>query len=138
MTNFNRKNPFKVPKGYFEELEKQLLKNKEGALKKSHFQVTKDYFDSLEKDVLASVRNLNNPPKRSFKSSVIYLVGIAASLVFIFSFFQTRNYENITPDEQAFNDYLEIYYSENLDSYEMLSMLEDNEIDIEFEFLNKP
>ena len=32
-------------------------------------------------------------------------------------------------EDQAFNNYLESYYIEDLDSYEMLSMIEDSEIE---------
>ena len=32
-------------------------------------------------------------------------------------------------EDQAFNNYLESYYLEDLDSYEMLSMIEDSEIE---------
>jgi hypothetical protein len=49
--------------------------------------------------------------------------------------------ENLQPtiEEQALNDFVENYYLENMDSYEILSMIEDNEIETDFEnLLTKP
>jgi len=44
-----------------------------------------------------------------------------------------------TIEEQALNDFVENYYLENMDSYEILSMIEDNEIETDFEnLLTKP
>jgi len=36
------------------------------------------------------------------------------------------------------NDFIESYYLEDFDSYEMLSMMEDNEIESPFDQITKP
>ena len=127
MTNFNKSNPFKIPKNYFQELEYLLIEKTKTTSVKNNLSTPKDYFNTLEKEILKEIY----PEKKSLfnvKRIIISLTGIAASflILFIFNTFETP--KTITED-QAFNDYLESYYLENLDSYEMLSMIEDSEIE---------
>ena len=127
MTNFNKSNPFKIPKNYFQELEYLLIEKTKTTSVKNNLSTPKDYFNILEKEILIKIY----PEKKSLfnvKRIIISLTGIAASflILFIFNTFETP--KTITED-QAFNDYLESYYLENLDSYEMLSMIEDSEIE---------
>ena len=127
MTDFNKSNPFKIPKNYFQELEYLLIEKTKTTSVKNNLSTPKDYFNILEKEILIKIY----PEKKSLfnvKRIIISLTGIAASflILFIFNTFETP--KTITED-QAFNDYLESYYLENLDSYEMLSMIEDSEIE---------
>jgi len=127
MTDFNKSNPFKIPKNYFQELEYLLIEKTKTTSVKNNLSTPKDYFNTLEKEILKEIY----PEKKSLfnvKRIIISLTGIAASflILFIFNTFETP--KTITED-QAFNDYLESYYLENLDSYEMLSMIEDSEIE---------
>ena len=127
MTNFNKSNPFKIPKNYFQELEYLLIEKTKTTSVKNNLSTPKDYFNILEKEILIKIY----PEKKSLfnvKRIIISLTGIAASflILFIFNTFETS--KTITED-QAFNDYLESYYLEDLDSYEMLSMIEDSEIE---------
>ena len=127
MTDFNKSNPFKIPKNYFQELEYLLIEKTKTTSVKNNLSTPKDYFKTLEKEILKEIY----PEKKSLfnvKRIIISLTGIAASflILFIFNTFETP--KTITED-QAFNDYLESYYLENLDSYEMLSMIEDSEIE---------
>ena len=127
MTDFNKSNPFKIPKNYFQELEYLLIEKTKTTSVKNDLSTPKDYFNTLEKEILKEIY----PEKKSLfnvKRIIISLTGIAASflILFIFNTFETP--KTITED-QAFNDYLESYYLEDLDSYEMLSMIEDSEIE---------
>lgn len=127
MTDFNKSNPFKIPKNYFQELEYLLIEKTKTTSVKNNLSTPKDYFNTLEKEILKEIY----PEKKSLfnvKRIIISLTGIAASflILFIFNTFETP--KTITED-QAFNDYLESYYLEDLDSYEMLSMIEDSEIE---------
>lgn len=127
MTDFNKSNPFKIPKNYFQELEYLLIEKTKTTSVKNNLSTPKDYFNILEKEILIKIY----PEKKSLfnvKRIIISLTGIAASflILFIFNTFETP--KTITED-QAFNDYLESYYLEDLDSYEMLSMIEDSEIE---------
>jgi hypothetical protein len=127
MTNFNKNNPFKIPENYLQELEYLLIENTKNKSVKNNLSTPKDYFNTLEKEILKEVY----PEKKSLsnvRKIIISLTGIAASLsiLFILNTFETP--KKITED-QAFNDYLESYYLEDLDSYEMLSMIENSEIE---------
>ena len=127
MTDFNKNNPFKIPENYFQELEYLLIENTKNTSVKNNLSTPKDYFNTLEKEILKEIY----PEKKSLsnvRKIIISLTSIAASLsiLFILNTFETP--KKITED-QAFNDYLESYYLEDLDSYEMLSMIENSEIE---------
>ena len=127
MTNFNKNNPFKIPENYFQELEYLLIENTKNTSVKNNLSTPKDYFNTLEKEILKEVY----PEKKSlsnFRKIIISLTGIAASLSILFILNTFEAPKKITED-QAFNDYLESYYLEDLDSYEMLSMIENSEIE---------
>ena len=81
----------------------------------------------LEKKILKEIY----PEKKSLfttKKLIISITSIAASLTILFILNTFETPQTLTQD-QAFNDYLESYYIEEFDSYEMLSMLEDTEIE---------
>ena len=123
MTDFKPKKLFKIPENYFNELEDLLLKNTQYASKVQGFKIPKNYFKTLEEIVL----------KKTVKSSYSYrsklilsLTSIAATLALFLMLPNTENTETLIED-QAFNDYIESYYLEDMDGYEILSMLENNE-----------
>ena len=139
MTNFNRKNYFRVPTGYFEKLEQQLIRNIKNNSNKLDFKVPSGYFDELEDEVIKKVNTIIKPKYSERKSSIYYyFAGIAASLILVFSLIQYQQNSVIVIEDQALNDYIENYYMDNLDSYEMLSMMEETEIEILSDFSNKP
>lgn len=139
MTNFNRKNYFKVPKGYFEKLEKRLIRNSKSSSNKLDFNVPSGYFDTLEEAVVRKARSLTPPKTQERKATALYyFAGIAASLTLVFNLIQYQQNQVIEIEDQALNDYIESYYMDNLDSYEMLSMMEDAEIELLSDFSNKP
>ena len=124
MTDFNKNNPFNIPKKYFQELEYLLTENTNV---KNNLCTPKDYFNSLEEEILKEIY----PEKKSLsniRKITISITSIAASFLILFVF-NTFEAPKTTTEDQAFNDYLESYYLEDLDSYEMLSMIEDSEIE---------
>ena len=124
MTDFNKNNPFKIPKKYFQELEYLITEN---TSVKNNLSTPKDYFNSLEEEILKEIY----PEKKSLsnvRKITISITSIAASFLILFVFNTFEAPKTMTED-QAFNDYLESYYLEDLDSYEMLSMIEDSEIE---------
>ena len=127
MTNFNKNNPFRIPENYFQELEYLLIENTKNTSVKNNLSTPKDYFNTLEKEIIKEIY----PAKKSLsnvRKITISLTGIAASLSILFILNTFEAPKKITED-QAFNDYLESYYLEDLDSYEMLSMIENSEIE---------
>ena len=127
MTDFNKNNPFKIPENYFQELEYLLIENTKNTSVKNNLSTPKDYFNTLEKEILKEVY----PEKKSLsnvRKIIISFTSIAASLSILFILNTFEAPKKITED-QAFNDYLESYYLEDLDSYEMLSMIENSEIE---------
>jgi len=127
MTNFNKNNPFKIPENYFQEPEYLLIENTKNTSVKNNLSIPKDYFNTLEKEILKEIY----PEKKSLsnvRKIIISFTSIAASLSILFILNTFEVPKKITED-QAFNDYLESYYLEDLDSYEMLSMIENSEIE---------
>ena len=127
MTDFNKNNPFKIPENYFQELEYLLIENTKTTSVKNNLSTPKDYFNTLEKEILKKIY----PEKKSLsnvRKIIISFTSIAASLSILFILNTFEAPKKITED-QAFNDYLESYYLEDLDSYEMLSMIENSEIE---------
>ena len=127
MTDFNKKNPFKIPENYFQELEYLLTENTENINVKNNLSTPKGYFNLLEEEILKEIY----PEKKSLsnvRKITISIISIAASFLILFVFNTFEAPKTMTED-QAFNDYLESYYLEDLDSYEMLSMIEDSEIE---------
>ena len=127
MTDFKKNNPFKIPENYFQKLEYLLIENTKNTSVKNNLSIPKDYFNTLEKEILKEIY----PEKKSLsnvREIIISLTSIAASLSILFILNTFEAPKKITED-QAFNDYLESYYLEDLDSYEMLSMIENSEIE---------
>ena len=127
MTNFNKQKLFKIPGNYFQELEHSLIENAKAIKVEKSLSTPKDYFNTLEKEILKKIY----PEKKSLfsiRKITISFTSIAASLLILFILNPFKAPKTLTED-QAFNNYLESYYLEDLDSYEMLSMIEDSEIE---------
>ena len=63
MTDFNKNNPFKIPKKYFQELEYLLTENTNV---KNNLSTPKDYFNTLEEEILKEFFLLKSVIKFSF------------------------------------------------------------------------
>ena len=137
MTDFKRHNPFKVPKGYFEKLEEELCNSEDSISKLNPFSTPENYFEDLEKKILQEVVTSSPTSKRSSNNLIYGFIASAAAILLLIGLFeQTATVE--IEKEQALNDFIESYYLEDFDSYEMLSMMEDNEIESPFDQITKP
>ena len=54
---------------------------------------------------------------------------LAASLAIILTIFTKKKSLFVEINDQVFEEYNETYYLDNMDSFDILSMLEDNEIE---------
>ena len=55
MTDFNKKNLFKIPENYFQELEHSLIENAKAIKVEKSLSTPKDYFNTLEKEILKKI-----------------------------------------------------------------------------------
>lgn len=127
MTDFNKKNLFKIPGNYFQELEHSLIENAKAIKVEKSLSTPKNYFNTLEKEILKKTYP-EKKPLYNVRRITISFISIAASFLILFILNPFEATKTMTED-QAFNNYLESYYLEDLDSYEMLSMIEDSEIE---------
>ena len=127
MTDFNKKNLFNIPENYFQELEHSLIENAKAIKVEKSLSTPKNYFNTLEKEILKKTYP-EKKPLFNVRRITISFISIAASFLILFILNPFEATKTMTED-QAFNNYLESYYLEDLDSYEMLSMIEDSEIE---------
>ena len=127
MTDFNKRNLFKIPGNYFQELEHSLIENAKAIKVEKSLSTPKNYFNTLEKEILKKTYP-EKKPLYNVRRITISFISIAASFLILFILNPFEATKTMTED-QAFNNYLESYYLEDLDSYEMLSMIEDSEIE---------
>ena len=142
MMKIKNRNPFKVPKGYFNSLEKSLLKKTQVNFNAGGFKIPKNYFNELEKEIFKKtikISKLNN--SKILKRALLTFSGIAASIIM---FYIITNPYSVTPksyaiqDKEVFEDFIENYYLEDFESYEIFSMLDENEIRATFVYSSKP
>ena len=127
MTDFNKRNLFKIPGNYFQELEHSLIENAKAIKVEKSLSTPKNYFNTLEKEILKKTYP-EKKPLYNVRRITISFISIAASFLILFILNPFEATKTMTED-QAFNNYLESYYLEDLDSYEILSMIEDSEIE---------
>ena len=125
MINLRQKNPFKIPERYFDELEDQICNSEDLISKLNPFSSPEDYFENLESSVLKTIKISNLSNKKTSKNLILQFTSLAAAILLIASIFQISTTEKIKKD-QALNDFIENYYLEDFDSYEMLTMMEEN------------
>ena len=135
MIDFNTKNPFNIPENYFEELENTLLNTPKTSSKNPGFKTPKGYFKTLENALVEK----NTKPSLNFPRKLIVAVTSIAAIMLLMLNLPPKENSQPTIEEQALNDFVESYYFEKVDSYEILSMIEDNEIETDFEnLITKP
>ena len=137
-----KRNPFKVPKGYFNSLEKSLLKKTQVDFNASGYKTPNNYFNELEKEIFKKtlkISKLNN--SKILKNTLLTFSGIAVSIIM---FYITITPYSVPPksyaiqDKEVFEDFIETYYLEDFESYEIFSLLEENEIQTTFVYSSKP
>lgn len=126
MTN-KRKNPFKLPKGYFSFLEKEVLIKTKTNFSGYGFKTSKSYFKNLEEDIIEKTIGKNNFYKRRNNNYLLSSIFIAASIFLYYSL--SISSETLIKKENkiSFDDYIENYYINDLNSYEIISMLDEDE-----------
>jgi len=136
MNEFKNDNPFKIPEGYFEKLEEQLCNTEDTVSKLNPFSTPIDYFEKLEGAILETTAS-EKVFKFNTRKIFITLTSTAAAVLLVLGIFQ--QFPSQEPDqEQALNEFIENYYLEDFDSYEMLSMMEDNEIELNLDQITNP
>ena len=133
MTDFKQNNSFKVPKGYFDHLEEQLCNQEDSISKLNPFSTPENYFEALEQGLTEKFAPSATTLKRKSRSRTRWsFVATAAAILLLVGLYELPAPVEVEK-EQALNDFIENYYLEDFDSYEMLSMMEDNELEIPFE-----
>lgn len=132
--------PFKVPKGYFDALEEMVLDKTKTNYNAYGFKTPKNYFETLEKKILRKTIGFEKKSKKLFQNAFAATLTAAACLALYFSINTTPNQTIISEkkSEQAFEDFIENYYLEDRDSYDILSLLEETEIETALTFNSKP
>ena len=133
MTN-KRKNPFKLPKDYFSFLEKEVLIKTKTNFSGYGFKTSKSYFKNLEEDIIEKTIGKNNFYKRRNNKYLLSSIFIAASIFLYYSLSISSETLIIKENKISFDDYIENYYMDDLDSYEIISMLEEDEINYTFKY----
>ena len=135
---YKKHNPFMVPKGYFNILEEKLLKKTKINLNAYGYKTPKDYFKKLEKEIIKKTFKISKRKNnKKLKGSLLALTGVAASITLFFNIFSSKD-PIIIEKEEIFEDFVESYYLEELNTYEILSMLDENNIETTLKYSPKP
>ena len=126
MTN-KRKNPFKLPKGYFSFLEKKVLTKTKTNFSGYGFKTSKSYFKNLEEDIIEKTIGKNNFYIKRNNKYLLSSILIAASIFLYYSLSISSETLIIKENKISFDDYIENYYIDDLNSYEIISMLDEDE-----------
>ena len=126
MTN-KRKNPFKLPKGYFSFLEKEVLIKTKTNFSGYGFKTSKSYFKNLEEDIIEKTIGKNNFYIKRNNKYLLSSIFIAASIFLYYSLSISSETLIIKENKMSFDDYIENYYIDDLNSYEIISMLDEDE-----------
>ena len=126
MTN-KRKNPFKLPKGYFSFLEKEVFIKTKANFSGYGFKTSKSYFKNLEEDIIEKTIGKNNFYIKINNKYLLSSILIAASIFLYYSLSISSETLIIKENKISFDDYIENYYMDDLNSYEIISMLDEDE-----------
>ena len=126
MTN-KRKNPFKLPKDYFSFLEKEVLIKTKTNFSGYGFKTSKYYFKNLEEDIIEKTIGKNNFYIKRNNKYLLSSILIAISIFLYYSLSISSETLIIKENKISFDDYIENYYMDDLNSYEIISMLDEDE-----------
>ena len=126
MTN-QSKNPFKLPKGYFSFLEKEILIKTKTNFSGYGFKTSKSYFKNLEEDIIEKTFGKNNFYINRNNKYLLSSIFIAVSIFLYYSLSISSETLIIKENKISFDDYIENYYMDDLNSYEIISMLDEDE-----------
>ena len=137
----NKKNQFKVPIGYFDDLEEILLKKTKNNYNAYGFKTPEVYFNKLEVDIIKKTIETKKVSNKKIENSLLgFMVATIATvcIMLYFTFSPSSGTLVKLKKENAFDEYIETYYLEDLNSFEILSMLEDSEIENTINYNSKP
>jgi hypothetical protein len=131
----NIKDPgFKAPKDYFDDLEDAVFSKLnteqiQGKVDDHGFTMPKDYLDSIENKIFSKLDSDDNNVKVVSlfnKRNLLYISGIAAAVVIMFSVFMNKNDGS---SEELDYELVENYIlDQNISSYELASLLTNEEL----------
>ena len=136
MSELRKKNPFKIPEEYFDELEEQFCNSEDFISKLNPFNSPSHYFENLESSLLKTLDPKNSTIKDVSKRLTLQFISAAATILLVSTIFLISQKEK-TDKDQALNDFIENYYLEDFDSYKILSMMDDKEIDLTLNQIRK-
>ncbi|WP_298238826.1 hypothetical protein [uncultured Algibacter sp.] len=124
---------FKIPDGYLESLNEQILsklKNEDtlDTFKETAFKTPDGYFDSLEERILnkASDKRESKVVSLFNRRNIIYISGIAATILLLLNLFIFNNSPTFdTLETETVENYV---ISESIDSYEIASLLTNEQL----------
>lgn len=94
LVRLNKQTPFKVPEGYFEELEDRVISNVSDSLVEVDtqlpFEVPQGYFDGLADKVMAQVEDKQAKKLSVWRSPMVYAASIAALLMVSFGIYYIK------------------------------------------------
>ena len=126
MTN-QSKNPFKLPKGYFSFLEKEILIKTKTNFSGYGFKTPKSYFKNLEKNIIEKTFVKNNFYINTNYKYLFSSLFIAISIFLYYNLSISSETLIVKENKISFDDYIENYYIDDLNSYEIISMLDEDE-----------
>ena len=136
MNDLRQKNPFKIPEEYFDELEERFCNSEDFISKLNPFNSPLNYFENLESSLLKTFDLKNPTNKKVSKKLILQFISVAAIILLVSTIFLMSQKE-IIDKNQALNDFIENYYLEDFDSYKILSMMDESEIDLTLNQITK-
>ena len=136
MNDLRQKNPFKIPEEYFDELEEKFCSSEDFISKLNPFNSPLNYFENLESSLLKALDLKNPTNKKVSKKLILQFISVAAIILLVSTIF-LMNQKKMIDKNQALNDFIENYYLEDFDSYKILSMMDDGEIDLTLNQIKK-
>ena len=121
------KNPFKLPKGYFSFLEEEILIKTKTNFSGYGFKTPKSYFKNLEKNIIEKTFGKNNFYINTNYKYLFSSLFIAISIFLYYNLSISSETLIIKENKISFDDYIENYYIDDLNSYEIISMLDEDE-----------
>jgi hypothetical protein len=136
MNDLRQKNPFKIPEEYFDELEEKFCSSEDFISKLNPFNSPLNYFENLESSLLKALDLKNPTNKKVSKKLILQFISVAAIILLVSTIF-LMNQKEMIDKNQALNDFIENYYLEDFDSYKILSMMDESEIDLTLNQITK-
>ena len=136
MNDLRQKNPFKIPEEYFDELEEKFCNSEDFISKLNPFNSPLNYFENLVSSLLKALDLKNPTNKKVSKKLILQFISVAAIILLVSTIF-LMNQKKMIDKNQALNDFIENYYLEDFDSYKILSIMDESEIDLTLNQITK-